>query len=168
MVHEQTKPFVCKLEKCGKHFTQLGNLKVLVLTLSQTRNGLILCLQSHQNKFHSHVLQDLTMKFSSIKDGDTVPAADKDLWEYFSDLYKNSNKGIKGRGKGRKIATMFDPCSKPDGRSTSAGTSSNGSRAAGGDGTTMGQAEEMESSEDSLDDEDSEVSPKAEKYAYYR
>ena len=28
VVHEQTKPFVCKLERCGKHFTQLGNLKV--------------------------------------------------------------------------------------------------------------------------------------------
>lgn len=45
----------------------------------------------------------LTSKFASIKDGDIVHAADKELWEYFANLYKNSNKGIKGRGKGRKV-----------------------------------------------------------------
>ncbi len=28
---------------------------------------------------------------------------DRELWEYFSTLYKNSNKGIKGRGKDRRI-----------------------------------------------------------------
>lgn len=27
------------------------------------------------------------------------------MWEYFSSLYKNSNKGIKGRGKDRRILT---------------------------------------------------------------
>lgn len=28
---------------------------------------------------------------------------EQELWEYFSTLYKNSNKGIKGRGKDRRI-----------------------------------------------------------------
>lgn len=28
---------------------------------------------------------------------------DRGLWEYFATLYKNSNKGIKGRGKDRRI-----------------------------------------------------------------
>ena len=28
IVHEQHKPYVCKLEDCRKQFTQLGNLKV--------------------------------------------------------------------------------------------------------------------------------------------
>jgi hypothetical protein len=27
------------------------------------------------------------------------------LWEYFANLYKNSNKGIKGRGKDRKVGS---------------------------------------------------------------
>lgn len=27
------------------------------------------------------------------------------MWEYFNRLYKNSNKGIKGRGKDRRIST---------------------------------------------------------------
>lgn len=31
---------------------------------------------------------------------------DKDLWEYFAALYKNSNKGIKGRGKDRRISAV--------------------------------------------------------------
>lgn len=31
--------------------------------------------------------------------------ADRELWEYFAELYKNSNKGIKGRGKDRRIST---------------------------------------------------------------
>jgi hypothetical protein len=29
--------------------------------------------------------------------------ADRELFEYFAELYKNSNRGIKGRGKDRKI-----------------------------------------------------------------
>ena len=32
-------------------------------------------------------------------------AHDKELFEYFASLYKNSNKGIKGRGKDRRIST---------------------------------------------------------------
>lgn len=47
----------------------------------------------------------MTTKFASIKDGDIVHAADKELWEYFANLYKNSNKGIKGRGKDRKVGS---------------------------------------------------------------
>ena len=35
-----------------------------------------------------------------------VSESDKELWEYFSTLYKNSNKGIKGRGKDRRIKTL--------------------------------------------------------------
>ena len=39
-----------------------------------------------------------------MQEGDTVSAADRDLWEYFTTLYKHSNKGIKGRGKDRRIS----------------------------------------------------------------
>ena len=62
-------------------------------------------LQSHQNKFHSVTLRALTARFASIKDGDIVNSNDKELWEYFATLYKNSNKGIKGRGKDRKVGS---------------------------------------------------------------
>lgn len=33
--------------------------------------------------------------------------ADRELWEYFAKLYKNSNKDIKGRGKGRRVGSSF-------------------------------------------------------------
>ncbi|KAF3035958.1 hypothetical protein E8E12_006578 [Didymella heteroderae] len=88
IVHQQIKPFTCKLDDCGKQFTQLGNLK------------------SHQNKFHAATLRYLTQKFATISPGDWVSHEDKELWEYFASLYKNSNKGIKGRGKDRRISAV--------------------------------------------------------------
>lgn len=91
ITHEQAKPFVCRLDDCGKQFTQLGNLK------------------SHQNKFHAQSLRVLTAKFSSIQSLEQVTPQDQELWEYFASLYKNSNKGIKGRGKDRKIFTTNRP-----------------------------------------------------------
>lgn len=49
----------------------------------------------------------MTTKFASIQEGEPVLAADRELWEYFANLYKNSNKGIKGRGKDRKVGTRL-------------------------------------------------------------
>ncbi|KZF21275.1 hypothetical protein L228DRAFT_169367 [Xylona heveae TC161] len=86
IVHLQAKPFTCRLDDCGKQFSQLGNLK------------------SHQNKFHASSLNLLTERFASIHDGEPVSQNDRELWEYFASLYKNSNKGIKGRGKDRRIS----------------------------------------------------------------
>ncbi len=37
--------------------------------------------------------------------------ADLELWEYFATLYKNSNKGIKGRGKDRKVGAAVQSAS---------------------------------------------------------
>jgi hypothetical protein len=62
--------------------------------------------QSHQNRFHAATLRDLTQKFATINPGDYLSHVDKELWEYFASLYKNSNKGIKGRGKERRISAM--------------------------------------------------------------
>lgn len=41
-----------------------------------------------------------------MREGDPVTTQDKELWEYFATLYKNSNKGIKGRGKDRRISAI--------------------------------------------------------------
>ena len=78
------------------------------------------CFKSHQNKFHQGTLRYLTQKFAHIREGDSVTIQDKELWEYFASLYKNSNKGIKGRGKDRRIWTV--PSSNA---STSSYTSNN-------------------------------------------
>ena len=41
-----------------------------------------------------------------MRQGDAISPVDKELWEYFATLYRNSNKGIKGRGKDRRIFTI--------------------------------------------------------------
>lgn len=84
--HSASKPFECRLDGCGKRFTQLGNLK------------------AHQNRFHGETIRGLRRRFEGISEGDVVEGWEKEAWEYFAGLYKNCNKGIKGRGKDRRIA----------------------------------------------------------------
>lgn len=83
IVHTGEKPFTCKLDGCEKRFTQLGNLK------------------SHHNNFHQQTIENLMLKLES---GEIDLEANKEFWSYFFTLYKNSNKGIKGRGKDRNIS----------------------------------------------------------------
>lgn len=83
LTHENLRPYKCILDNCNKTFTQLGNLK------------------SHQNRFHLSTLNGMTQRVASLS-GDqfeALPAEEKALLNYFKDLYKNSNKGIRGRGK---------------------------------------------------------------------
>ena len=97
IVHTSAKPFTCKLDACNKQFTQLGNLK------------------SHQNKFHADTIRNLKRRFETISEGDVVSSWEKEMWEYFGSLYKNCNKGIKGRGKDRRISnTGLAMHSSPD------------------------------------------------------
>ncbi|KAF5227892.1 hypothetical protein FAUST_11467 [Fusarium austroamericanum] len=85
--HQGLKPYVCILDACNKTFSQLGNMK------------------THQNNFHKKTLKNLTMRFAQIlNSGEEVPDVDRELFEYFATHYKNSNKGIKGRGKARTVA----------------------------------------------------------------
>lgn len=61
--------------------------------------------QTHQNNFHKKTLKILTTRFAEVlASGEDVPEADLELFEYFATHYKNSNKGIKGRGKARTVA----------------------------------------------------------------
>ncbi|KAL7936715.1 hypothetical protein V8C35DRAFT_239957 [Trichoderma chlorosporum] len=84
--HKGLKPFVCRLDDCNKSFSQLGNMK------------------THQNNFHKPTLQKLTQMFAQFSEHGEVPDNFHDLFEYFQKHYKNSNKGIKGRGKTRAVA----------------------------------------------------------------
>lgn len=89
LIHDKNKPFECRLENCDKKFSQLGNLK------------------AHQNKFHNEAINQLMHKFrfygTSSFDGTNISNEETELFKHFSDLYKNSNRGIKGRGKGNTI-----------------------------------------------------------------
>ncbi|KAL7948982.1 hypothetical protein V8C42DRAFT_233923 [Trichoderma barbatum] len=84
--HKGLKPFICRLDDCNKSFSQLGNMK------------------THQNNFHKPTLQKLTHMFVQFCEHGEVPDHYHDLFEYFQKHYKNSNKGIKGRGKTRAVA----------------------------------------------------------------
>ncbi|CCJ31125.1 unnamed protein product [Pneumocystis jirovecii] len=80
-VHEGLRPYFCQLDGCTKTFTQLGNLK------------------AHQNKFHNKFILQLNAKLSSVQNIQLASAEDMKLFNYFSTLYRYSDKGIKGRGK---------------------------------------------------------------------
>ena len=71
--------------------------------MSTVSARLLTIMQSHMNKFHVHALQQLIAKIANARNGETVSAADRELREYFATLYKNANKGIKGRSKDVRV-----------------------------------------------------------------
>ena len=56
------------------------------------------------NKFHKDTLMRLSLHFAN---SEPATPEERELQTYFQSLYKNSNKGIKGRGKGRKGEVVF-------------------------------------------------------------
>lgn len=92
LTHKKEKPFKCELDDCDKTFTQLGNLK------------------SHQNKFHLPTLNRLTLQLANLngQELDQLPEQQRKVLDYFSNLYKNSNKGIRGRGRGKRVPTISE------------------------------------------------------------
>jgi hypothetical protein len=56
----------------------------------------------HQNKFHTEALQRLTRKAEMSSRGSTgvhLTPSDQEIIAHLKQLYKNANKGIRGRGK---------------------------------------------------------------------
>ncbi|EMR67928.1 putative c2h2 transcription factor protein [Eutypa lata UCREL1] len=94
--HEEThtgiKRFSCRLDTCAKKFGQLGNLKI------------------HMNKFHAAALVAWQEKFQ-VKPKDELTPAELEMRKYFATMFQNSNKGIKGRGKGRHVKTIEEMAS---------------------------------------------------------
>lgn len=88
-----------------------------------------------------------------MREGDAVSAVDKDLWEYFSSLYKNSNKGIKGRGKDRRISTIANSTAINSGNRRESVSSHTGDseQADAYDGDGRVRDEETEGSESSIE-----------------
>ncbi|XXH00348.1 mitochondrial FAD carrier protein flx1 [Hypoxylon texense] len=95
LTHFKVKPYPCNLDGCQKTFGQRGNLK------------------NHHNTFHAETLRDLTIRFSNLTPGEKLSEEDQKLFHFFAELYKNSNKGIKGRGKERRDASKHRSSSTP-------------------------------------------------------
>lgn len=55
------------------------------------------------NRFHAGTVSILKYRLGSIRDWPSVPQTERPLLIYFATLYKHSNKGIKGRGKDRRV-----------------------------------------------------------------
>lgn len=74
------------------------------------------------NKFHVETLRGLTVRFGESEargEGKGEVGEEDELLEYFRSLYRNANKGIKGRGKGRKVASTSSTSSTPPSLSSS-------------------------------------------------
>lgn len=84
LTHDNLKPFECKLDDCNKNFTQLGNMK------------------AHQNRFHLQTLNRLTQRLAEMDPNENISQKERELLDYFASIYRNSNRGIKGRGKGNQ------------------------------------------------------------------
>ena len=90
-IHGRKPRYECILDGCrsdapggmgGKQFTQLGNLK------------------AHMNKFHRETLVMLGERWANGEE------EGEGLKRYFGTLFSNSGKGIKGRGKGRRVEVV--------------------------------------------------------------
>ncbi|KAI0977444.1 hypothetical protein F4678DRAFT_477478 [Xylaria arbuscula] len=93
--HYKRNNFRCILKSCGKSFSSRGNLK------------------THQNNYHKEELRELELKFSNMRSVTEMTEADRELWNYFLDVHKNSNKGIKGRGKECRVELLPHAGSPP-------------------------------------------------------
>ncbi|KAK8066355.1 C2H2 transcription factor [Apiospora hydei] len=108
-VHDPSKRFYCNLDGCGRPFTQRGNLKVgffAAILLTGVHADLCNPSQSHQNKFHTKTLMELTEKFATMSAAElnSLPKEERKVFDDFAIIYKNLNKGIKGRGRDRNVA----------------------------------------------------------------
>ncbi|KAI0407462.1 hypothetical protein F4802DRAFT_22520 [Xylaria palmicola] len=86
--HYKRNTFRCILKSCGKSFSSRGNLK------------------THQNNYHKDELRDLELRFSTMRSVSEMSEEDRQLWDYFLTVHKNSNKGIKGRGKECRVELL--------------------------------------------------------------
>ncbi|KAI1802285.1 hypothetical protein F4811DRAFT_563362 [Daldinia bambusicola] len=79
------RPFLCMLDGCTKTFTQRGNLK------------------THHNAYHRETIKRLTERVRNMSGSEELSGEERKIFKHFTELYKNLNKGIKGRGPGRKV-----------------------------------------------------------------
>lgn len=93
LIHYNDHPLECKLDHCNKTFNQLGNLK------------------AHHNAAHKQLVTNFAARLASGASREDLPQHEREMFDYFCELYKNSNRGIRGRGKGTKTIAVREPAS---------------------------------------------------------
>jgi hypothetical protein len=63
--------------------------------------------QSHQNNYHRDAIEAFNAKLAAIVDKNMISEEDKEMARYIADVHNLANKGIKGRGKGRKVKRIL-------------------------------------------------------------
>ncbi|KAL9471421.1 hypothetical protein ACSS6W_009362 [Trichoderma asperelloides] len=91
------KQWICDGPNCGRAFTQKTHRDIHQRTHTGHRP------YTHQNNFHKATLKKLIALFVQFSEEGEVPEAYRELFDYFQKHYKNSNKGVKGRGKTRAV-----------------------------------------------------------------
>lgn len=84
LVHHNGHLLICMLGDCNKRFNQLENLK------------------THQNSAHRLIVQRLIARLEEGCKLTSFPENERKTFGYFYELYKNLNRGTRGRGKGTK------------------------------------------------------------------
>lgn len=83
-LHGDTREYACKLDGCNKSFNQLGNLK------------------AHHNSAHAETVAAFTKHLQEAATMPKLSTEEQEMFNYFCELYRNANRGIKGRGKGTR------------------------------------------------------------------
>ncbi|KAI0546843.1 hypothetical protein F4679DRAFT_396092 [Xylaria curta] len=110
--HLGERPFKCHIPGCTRAFPQKGNLAAHLET-HYKRNLFRCILKTHQNNYHQDDLRQLELKFSNILSMTEMTPKDRELWDYFLTVHKNSNKGIKGRGKECRVELVNHAANAP-------------------------------------------------------
>lgn len=63
--------------------------------------------QAHQNTSHAEEIDAFNAKLAAVKDESMISDDDKEMAKYLSEVHNLANKGIKGRGKGRKVKRVM-------------------------------------------------------------
>ncbi len=107
MARDKRAHWICKFGKCTKTFTEKGNLKVnpppFLSSTSQPHTTNPPGHQSHQNSYHVDEIETFKAHIASVQDKSSLSPADLDMASYIMTVHNLANKGIKGRGKGRKV-----------------------------------------------------------------
>ncbi|EAT83537.2 hypothetical protein SNOG_09345 [Parastagonospora nodorum SN15] len=103
------KRYQCHMPDCNKSFFQKTHLEIHIRAHTGAKPFVSLSNQKLRASINRFPGVQGTRMWSKIFS--TRQLEDKELWEYFASLYKNSNKGIKGRGKDRRISAMSSSAS---------------------------------------------------------